>query len=97
MKRIVLAAAISAALSSSAVAQQPPFPTDQERKLIMEMCETAYWAARRQFDGMCAYLTVRFEAVERAAREKAEADKPKPPADQPPADVIPQDKPKENP
>lgn len=38
--------------------------TQQERSVVMQMCEAARWAARIQFDSVCEYFSRKFAAAE---------------------------------
>lgn len=44
--------------------------TEQERVVLLEMCEAAKWANRIRFDGLCEYLRGKLDAAEKAAKVK---------------------------
>ena len=51
--------------------------TGQERSLVLSMCQSAVWANRQAFDGVCEFFKVKFDTVVKATADKA-AEKPAP-------------------
>jgi len=45
--------------------------SDQERPLLMQMCESARWASRAVFDQVCEQLKAKFSEADKAAEEAA--------------------------
>lgn len=70
--KTVLLAALVAVMSSAALAQDASTPipfTQDERQIMLRMCEAARWASRIQFDQMCEALKAKFEAADKAAEK----------------------------
>lgn len=76
MIKFIGAVAIASLALSSALAQSEPeivVPMSaRERMVLLEMCETATWAARRRFDGTCEYFKQKFETAEKSATKAPE-------------------------
>ena len=49
--------------------------SDQERPLLIQMCDAAKWAARLQFDPICEQLKAKFAEADKAAEAKPEEKK----------------------
>ena len=79
MLRISCAALLIAASIASAAGQPAPVMvplTEQERAVILGMCEDATWAAQRRFAGLCQFLRDKFdEAAKKAAAPAPEQPK----------------------